>query len=185
MKIIETELPGVLVIEPDWYPDERGFFMETYNATRYAEAKLDHVFVQDNHSQSTRGVIRGLHYQLNRPQGKFVYVARGEIFDVAVDIRQGSPTFGRWTGMRLSAKNKKQFFIPEGFAHGFSVLSDVADVLYKCTDIFQPDDAYGILFSDPQIGIDWQVENPCLSEKDAILKNLQDTPPEMLPVFKI
>jgi dTDP-4-dehydrorhamnose 3,5-epimerase len=184
LKVIETDLPSVLIIEPDWFPDERGFFMETFNATRYAEAGLDRVFVQDNHSQSTHGVIRGLHYQLNRPQGKFVYVARGEIFDVAVDIRRGSPTFGRWTGMRLSAENKKQFFIPEGFAHGFSVLSDMADVLYKCTDIFQPGDSYGILFSDPRIGIDWQVENPCLSEKDAILKNLQDTPPETLPVFK-
>jgi len=183
MKIIKTDLDGVLIIEPDWFPDDRGFFMETFNATRYAEAGLDRVFVQDNHSQSTRGVIRGLHYQLNHPQGKFLYVARGEIFDVAVDIRQGSPTFGKWTGVHLSAENKKQFFIPEGFAHGFSVLSDVADVIYKCTDIYQPGDDHGILYNDPKIAIDWMVENPRVSVKDAALKTLAETPCETLPMF--
>lgn len=182
--VTQTDLPGVLIFEPDRFKDERGFFMETYNQARYVPLGLSCDFVQDNHSQSTQGVLRGLHYQLKHPQGKFIYVVRGEIFDVAVDIRKGSPTFCQWSGVRLSVENKKQLYIPEGFAHGFVVLSDWADVLYKCTEVYHPGDEYGIIWSDRQIGIDWPGAKPILSEKDSELPPMAEIPPEKLPLYE-
>ncbi|MBF0376687.1 MAG: dTDP-4-dehydrorhamnose 3,5-epimerase [Desulfamplus sp.] len=152
-------LDGVLVIEPDVFEDSRGFFLETWQKNRYKKGGVDVHFVQDNHSRSKKGVIRGLHYQLKNPQAKLVYAVRGTIFDVAVDIRKGSPTFGQWTGVILSDKNKYQLFIPAGFAHGFSVLSEFADVIYKCSDIYTPGDEYGIIYNDPDINIDWHLAN--------------------------
>jgi len=166
LTITETALPTVLIIESDVFADGRGFFLETFNRQRYAQAGLDQAFVQDNHSHSTRSVLRGLHYQLKHPQGKLVFAVRGEIFDVAVDIRRGSPTFGQWVGICLSDQNHRQLFVPPGFAHGFCVLSETADIIYKCTEFSHPDDDYGILSSDPDIAIDWPIDNPLLSEKD-------------------
>jgi dTDP-4-dehydrorhamnose 3,5-epimerase len=181
LKITEMSLPGVLAFEPDCFGDERGFFMETYNATRYGEAGFSQTFVQDNHSRSSKGVLRGLHYQLNHPQGKFIYVVTGEIFDVAVDIRKSSPTFGQWCGIVLSEQNKKQFYIPEGFAHGFCVLSDMADVVYKCTNIYRSDDEAGVLWSDPKIAIEWPISKPIISKKDAALVPLNEMAKDSLP----
>jgi len=183
VKFIKTSLSGVLFVEPQVFEDSRGFFMETYHLRKYKEIGIDRVFVQDNHSHSRRGVLRGLHYQLHNPQGKLVYVIRGEIFDVAVDIRRGSPTFGKWVGTILSAENRRQIFVPEGFAHGFCVTSEQADVIYKCTDLYVPGDEYGILWSDPTINITWPVENPLLSEKDSQNQRLDDVPEEELPTF--
>ena len=180
--ITKTELAGVLVIEPAVYGDSRGFFLETFNQKRYAEAGLDRRFLQDNHSRSSRGVLRGLHYQLNHPQGKLVMAIKGEIFDVAVDIRRGSPTFGKWVGVNLSEENHKQLFVPEGFAHGFCVLSETADVIYKCTEVFTPGDDYGILWSDETVGIDWPISEPSLSEKDAKNPRLAEVDTNLLPV---
>jgi len=183
LKCTEKSLPGVFLIEPMVFEDDRGFFLETYHEKKYPEAGIDKPFVQDNHSHSCRGTLRGLHYQLKHPQGKLVYVIRGEIFDVAVDIRRGSTTFGQWTGTILSEKNKHQLFIPEGFAHGLCVISETADVVYKCTDLYTTGDEYGILWSDPVIGIDWPVENPVLSEKDAESPRLMDVPEELFPLY--
>ena len=183
LKVIETKVAGVVVIEPAVYGDERGFFMETYNVGRYGEAGLAKVFVQDNHSRSCRGVLRGLHYQLERPQGKLVGVVRGEIFDVAVDIRQGSPTYLKWVGVRLSEENHRQLYIPEGFAHGFCVLSDLADVTYKCTHVYVPGDDHGILWCDEQIGIEWPVAEPILSEKDVRNPRVKECGEALLPVY--
>jgi dTDP-4-dehydrorhamnose 3,5-epimerase len=183
-KTTETALPGVLLIEPRVFGDSRGFFLETFNWKRYADAGLDRTFVQDNHSHSCRAVVRGLHYQLSHPQGKLVFVVTGEIFDVAVDIRQGSPTFGRWIGEYLSAENHRQIFVPEGFAHGFCVISDEADVFYKCTDLYVPGDDYGILWSDETIAIDWPTRQPTLSEKDSQNPRLADIDAEKLPVYR-
>ncbi len=183
MKVTELELPGVLVIEPQVFGDNRGFFLETYHIERYQQAGLTQPFVQDNHSRSQRGVLRGLHYQLNHPQGKLVMAAKGEIFDVAVDIRRGSPTYGRWVGAILSEENHKQIYVPEGFAHGFCVLSEVADVIYKCTNVYTPGDDYGIIWSDPEIAIDWPIDDPQLSEKDGKTPALAAAPPETLPQF--
>ncbi len=184
IKVQETDLPGVLLIEPPVFEDHRGFFMETYHSKKYRELGIHQAFVQDNHSHSVKGVLRGLHYQLHHPQGKLIYVVRGEIFDVAVDIRRGSPTFGRWTGYRLSDRNKRQLFIPEGFAHGFLVLSEVADVMYKCTELYAPGDEFGLLWSDPRVGITWPLEGePVLSEKDSRFLPLFEIPPENLPVY--
>ena len=166
------------------FKDDRGFFMETYHTSKYSESGLDQAFVQDNHSHSRRFTLRGLHYQLKHPQGKLVYVIAGEILDIAVDIRKGSPTFGRWTGTLLSDKNKRQLFVPAGFAHGFCVLSETADVIYKCTDLYTPGDEYGILWSDPTIDIVWPIDNPILSEKDAKNPQLKDVPASLLPVYK-
>jgi len=182
--ITKTELAGVLVVEPAVYGDSRGFFLETFNQKRYAEAGLDRQFVQDNHSRSGRGVLRGLHYQLNHPQGKLVMAIKGEIFDVAVDVRRGSPTFGKWVGVNLSEENHKQIFVPEGFAHGFCVISETADVVYKCTDVFIPDDSHGILWSDETIGIDWPTDEPSLSEKDAENPRLAEVDSDLLPVYE-
>lgn len=184
LKFTEKSLPGVLLIEPMVFEDDRGFFMETYHGGKYGEAGMDQDFVQDNHSHSRRFTLRGLHYQLQHPQAKLVYVITGEILDIAVDIRRGSPTFGRWTGTLLSEKNRHQLFVPAGFAHGFCVLSETADVIYKCTDLYTPGDEFGILWSDPTIDVVWPIENPTLSEKDAENPKLKDVPEENLPVYK-
>ena len=155
IKVTEQHIKGLYVIEPTVHGDERGYFMETYNYNDMKEAGIDAVFVQDNQSLSTKGVLRGLHYQKEHPQGKLVRVIRGAVFDVAVDIRKGSDTYGRWFGVELSAENKKQFYISPGFAHGFIVLSDVAEFCYKCTDFYHPEDEGGIAWKDPSIGIEW------------------------------
>ncbi|MBS1259681.1 MAG: dTDP-4-dehydrorhamnose 3,5-epimerase [Candidatus Scalindua arabica] len=184
IKYIKTDIPGVLLLEPKVFKDSRGFFMETFHQKKYAEAGIDHAFIQDNYSHSTQGTLRGLHYQLKHPQGKLIYVITGEIFDVAVDIRQGSPTLGQWVGQYLSDQNKRQIFIPEGFAHGFCVISKTADVLYKTTDLYNPDDEYGVLWSDPDIGIDWPVEVPIVSEKDKQYSRLRDALETQLPIYE-
>lgn len=173
MKVIETELPGVLVLEPRVFGDARGFFLETYRAALFDELGIPG-FVQDNHSRSQRGVLRGLHYQLEQPQGKLVRVTRGRVFDVAVDVRRGSPTFGRWSGIELDDESLRQFYIPPGFAHGFLVLSEVADFVYKCTDYYHPASEYGIAWDDPAIGIDWPLREVTLSDKDRRNPRLQD-----------
>jgi len=173
MNSLSTRLPGVLIIEPDVFRDERGWFLETYHAPKYQEGGIPVSFVQDNHSSSVRGTLRGLHAQISRPQGKLVRVVKGEIFDVAVDIRRGSPTFGVWESVTLSAGNFKQIYIPPGFAHGFCVLSDVAEVEYKCTDVYTPGDEIALIWNDQQVGIPWPLESPILSEKDAAGQPLQ------------
>jgi len=167
VKVRETSLPGVFVVEPQVFRDERGFFLETFSARRLAGTPVPQHFTQDNHSRSAQGVVRGLHYQLDHPQGKLVHVARGRIFDVAVDIRRGSPTFARWVGVELSDENLASLWIPEGFAHGFCVLSEVADVIYKCTSPYEASDDRGIPWNDPLIGIDWPIHDALLSPKDA------------------
>ena len=172
MTICETRIPGLLLIEPTVHGDERGFFLERYHAERYREAGIEADFVQDNHSRSVRGTLRGLHFQRQRPQGKLVEAVRGAIFDVAVDVRPGSKTFGQWEGTELSEDNHRQLWVPPGFAHGFCVLSESADVLYKCTDTYQPSDEGGIVWDDPDVAIDWPVERPILSEKDRRLPHL-------------
>jgi len=181
MKVTPTNLPDVFVIEPIVYRDRRGFFMETHQQPRYAEAGIDRRFVQDNLSRSTQGVLRGLHYQIHHPQAKLVQVILGEVFDVAVDIRPGSPHFGQWVGVTLSGDNQHQLYIPEGFAHGFCVLSSEAMFLYKCTDIYRPEDEGGVLWSDPAVGIHWPVIDPVLSDKDRAYRLLADIPTTALP----
>ncbi|WP_026524591.1 MULTISPECIES: dTDP-4-dehydrorhamnose 3,5-epimerase [unclassified Butyrivibrio] len=175
---VETcEIEGLKVITPQVFGDSRGYFMETYSKRDFTEAGIDVEFVQDNQSASKKGVLRGLHFQKNFPQDKLVRVVNGEVFDVAVDLREGSKTFGKWFGVRLSAENKKQFFIPKGFAHGFLVLSDYAEFVYKCSDFYHPDDEGGILFSDPEIGIEWPYEDESeliMSEKDPKWGTLAD-----------
>jgi dTDP-4-dehydrorhamnose 3,5-epimerase len=166
LKIHKTSLPGVLVIEPQVHGDDRGWFMETYNGAQFEKAGLPATFVQDNHSMSKQGVVRGLHYQLHEPQGKLVRCVRGAIYDVAVDIRRSSPHFGKWTGVELTAENKLMLWVPPGFAHGFSVLSEEAEVIYKCTTLWHQPSDRSILWNDPQIGIDWHVANPVLAPKD-------------------
>ena len=183
MKITPTDLPDVLLVEPDVHRDTRGFFLETWHAARYAEAGLDVRFVQDNHSRSQRGTLRGLHVQLAKPQGKLVRTSIGEIFDVAVDIRHGSPTFGRHVGVVLSAENFHQLWIPEGFAHGFCVLSEIAEMQYKCTDVYDPTSELTISWDDPTIGIEWPLDNPALSEKDRVGRLLAECRPQDLPVY--
>jgi dTDP-4-dehydrorhamnose 3,5-epimerase len=175
MKISHSKLKGCVIIEPRVFGDERGFFLETFQAVRYEqEAGIDLPFVQDNHSRSAKGVLRGLHFQKTKPQGKLVRVVRGEVYDVAVDIRKGSATFGEWEGVILSEENKKQFWVPPGFAHGFVVLSDTADFEYKCTDYYDPSDEGSILWSDPDLDIPWPIANPVLSTKDESAKRLVD-----------
>lgn len=176
-------MPNVFLIEPDVFKDTRGFFMETYNQRKYAEGGIDRVFVQDNYSHSRHGILRGLHYQLKNAQGKLVFAITGEIFDIVVDVRIGSPKFGQWLGTRLSAENRQQIFVPEGFAHGFIVLSERADVIYKCTDFYTPGDDYGIFWADPAIDIDWPIKNPILSDKDSKNPKLREIPEELLPAF--
>ena len=184
MKILPTKLDGVYIIEPKVFYDDRGFFLETYHQIRYAENGINCNFVQDNLSHSMRGTLRGLHYQLEWAQAKLIQVIKGVVFDVVVDIRRGSPSFGHWVGVNLSEENKRQLFVPEGFAHGFCVLSEAADVVYKCTDFYAPEDEGGILWSDPDIAIDWPIANPLLSDKDSRLPYLADVPPERLPLCK-
>ncbi|EHY77363.1 dTDP-4-dehydrorhamnose 3,5-epimerase [Stutzerimonas stutzeri ATCC 14405 = CCUG 16156] len=176
MKIIETSIPDVLIIEPKVFGDERGFFYESFNAAAFEAATgLRRQFVQDNHSKSQRGVLRGLHYQIQQPQGKLVRVVAGEVFDVAVDLRKSSPSFGRWVGTRLSAQNQRQLWIPEGFAHGFVVLSESAEFLYKTTDYYAPEHERSLLWNDPELGIEWPFdEPPQLSAKDQAGKCLSD-----------
>lgn len=167
MQVIETELPGVLIIEPRVFGDDRGFFLETFSVGRYAECGINGPFVQDNWSYSRRGILRGMHYQIQQPQGKLVQVMSGEIFDVAVDMRRDSPAFGKWTGVTLSAENKRQLWVPPGFAHGFVVLSEEADFTYKCSDYYAPQHERCLMWNDPTVGIQWPYEDePQLSEKD-------------------
>ena len=184
LKVIETSLPGVLLIEPPIFRDARGFFMEIYHQGSYAEAGMGITLVQDNYSHSKKGTLRGLHYQLRHPQAKLVFVLCGEIYDVVVDIRRGSPTFGKWVGTYLSSTNRLQIFVPQGFAHGFCVLSDTADVLYKCGDFYAPGDEYGIFWADPDIGIRWPVTAPLLSEKDQRNPLTRAVPGDCLPMYK-
>jgi len=169
VKRIDTALPGVFLIEPVVHGDARGFFMETWRADRFAELGVAHGFVQDNHSRSTRGVLRGLHYQLGRPQAKLVRVVVGAVFDVAVDVRRGSPTFGRWTGATLSADNRLSIYLPAGFAHGFLTLSNVAEVAYRCSDYYAPEEERGVIWNDPGIGIAWPDARtaPLVSSRDS------------------
>ena len=181
MRFVPTELPGVIVIEPDVHRDTRGYFVETYHAQKYEACGIDGPFVQDNHSRSTAGTLRGLHLQLGRPQGKLIRVIEGEIYDVAIDVRRGSPTFGRWVGVRLSADNFKQCYVPPGFAHGFSVVSPIAQVEYKCTDLYDPASEAGIAWNDPALAIRWPVDQPFLSERDRrhpMLVEVMDLLPE-------
>ncbi|CAB1214231.1 MULTISPECIES: dTDP-4-dehydrorhamnose 3,5-epimerase [Serratia] len=175
MQVTNTRIDGVKIIQPKVFGDARGFFLETFEKKRYQEMlKIDLDFVQDNHSRSSKGVLRGLHFQKLNPQGKLVRVVRGEVFDVVVDIRKGSPTYGAWEGVVLSEENKTQFWVPPGLAHGFVVLSETADFEYKCTDYYNPAHEGCLLWNDPAIGIEWPIENPLLSEKDKIGKLLKD-----------
>ena len=166
MKVIETALAGVLIIEPKAFGDQRGFFLETFQTERYREVGIELPFVQDNHSRSQRGVLRGLHFQRTRPQGKLVSVSWGSVYDVAVDINPDSPTCGQFVGVELNDENHRQLWVPPGYAHGFCVLSEVADFQYKCTDLYHPEDEGGLIWSDPDVNIPWPVETPKLSAKD-------------------
>ncbi|HQZ02202.1 MAG TPA: dTDP-4-dehydrorhamnose 3,5-epimerase [Thauera sp.] len=174
MKVIETALPGVLIIEPKVFGDARGFFIETFQTERYRKIGITQPFVQDNHSRSQRGVLRGLHFQKTRPQGKLVRVSRGTVYDVAVDVDPKSPTFGRYVGLELSDDNHRQLWIPPGYAHGFCVISDVADFEYKCTDLYFPEDEGGLIWNDPDVAIPWPIAEPSLSGKDTLLPKLRD-----------
>jgi len=181
MKFLPTDLPGVLIVEPEVFEDDRGFFFETQHRDKFAAAGIDATFVQDNHSHSVKGAVRGLHYQEPRAQGKLIRVVNGEVFDVAVDIRRGAPTFGRWIGVALSSANRRQLWVPPGFAHGLCVLSDEADVIYKVTDVYSPENDHAIAWNDPAIGIDWPVTEPRLSKRDAEAPSLADA--TVLPAF--
>jgi dTDP-4-dehydrorhamnose 3,5-epimerase len=175
MNVVKTAIPDVLILEPKVFGDSRGFFMESYNKAVLAKAGITAEFVQDNHSRSAKNVLRGLHYQLEKPQGKLVRVAEGEVFDVAVDIRRKSATFGKWVGVRISGENKKQLWIPPGFAHGFVVLSESADFLYKVTEYWSPTDEHSLVWNDPEVGIEWPMNDaPVLSAKDAAGASLRD-----------
>jgi dTDP-4-dehydrorhamnose 3,5-epimerase len=174
MKIISTSIPDVIVFEPQVFSDSRGHFLETYQEQKYCDAGIPKPFVQDNQSFSIAKVLRGLHFQLHHPQGKLVRVTRGEVFDVAVDLRRKSATFGQWHGEVLSAENHRQMYIPENFAHGFCVLSDSAEFLYKCTDFYHPGDEVGLIWNDAKIGVQWPIQDPLLSEKDAKLPTLAE-----------
>jgi dTDP-4-dehydrorhamnose 3,5-epimerase len=181
VKFVPAELAGVIVVEPDVHRDSRGYFLETYNAQKYKAGGIEGPFVQDNHSRSMAGTLRGLHLQLRRPQGKLIRVMEGEIYDVAVDVRRGSPSFGRWVGIRLSADNFKQCYVPQGFAHGSAVISPIAQVEYKCTDLYDPADEIGIAWNDPALAISWPIGQPFLSERDRrhpILAEVMDELPE-------
>ena len=175
MNVIKTKLKDCVIIEPKIFGDERGFFLETFQTDRYAYlAGISLLFVQDNHSRSSKGVLRGLHFQKTKPQGKLVRVVRGEVYDVAVDIRQGSPTYGQWEAVILSEENKTQFWVPPGFAHGFIVLSQTADFEYKCTDYYDPSDEGSLLWNDPDLNIPWPIDDRLLSDKDANAEKLCD-----------
>jgi dTDP-4-dehydrorhamnose 3,5-epimerase len=180
---VETSLPGVCVIQPRVYGDSRGFSLESYHETEFAALGIPDHFVQDNHSRSGLGVLRGLHYQLNRPQAKLCRVVEGRVFDVAVDVRVGSPNFGKWVGVELSAENRQLIYIPKGFAHGFVVLSEAAQFLYKCSAYYDPADEAGILWNDPALNIAWGVSDPSLSAKDRQFKPLSEISPNSLPQY--
>ena len=184
MQIETTALPGVVLITPRVFKDPRGFFQESWNRSRYAEAGITGEFVQDNLSRSSRGVLRGLHFQHPHDQGKLVHVLEGSVFDVAVDIRHGSPTFGHWVGYELSADNHRQLYLPPGFAHGFCVTSDSALFAYKCTDYYHPESETSLLWNDPQIGIEWPLDNPELSDRDAAAQPLAEIDPQRLPAVE-
>lgn len=183
MKVVETDLPGCLIIEPEVFGDARGWFFESWNRERYAERGIGPDFVQANLSRSSRGVLRGLHYQWPNPQGKLVSVLEGEVYDVAVDIRRGSPHFGQWTAVHLSAENKRQFWIPEGFAHGFITLSEFAQFSYLCTAAYDASADANVAWNDPDLGIDWPVAEPSLSAKDAAAPFLKGLPEARLPDY--
>lgn len=174
MEFNKTELPGVIVIVPDVFADPRGFFFESYHAERYAEGGVQATFVQDCHSKSSQGILRGLHAQYRKPQGKLLRVLQGEVFDVAVDARKGSSHFGKWVGVTLSAANHHQIYIPPGFLHGFCVTSEIAEVAYKCTDVYDPGGELSVAWNDPEIGIEWPIEEPLLSVKDRDAKRLRE-----------
>lgn len=175
MEVIKTKLKDCVIIKPKVFGDDRGFFLETFNLNRYKKnASINYPFVQDNHSHSSRGVLRGLHFQKTKPQGKLVRVVRGKVYDVAVDIRKDSDTYGQWEGVTLSGENKNQLWVPPGFAHGFIVLSETADFEYKCTDFYDPSDEGSILWSDPDLNISWPIDKPILSKKDAIADRFKD-----------
>ena len=184
MKRIETELPGVCIIEPEVFQDSRGHFFESYHREKFAALGIETVFVQENQSLTRKGIIRGLHYQLNHPQAKLCRVIAGEVFDVTVDIRVGSETFGRWFGVTLSAANRRQIYIPHGFAHGFIVRSEFAEFIYKCDDFYHPEDECGVLWSDPQLAIAWGNANPQLASRDAAYLPLSQISPDRLPRYK-
>ena len=185
MNCIPTSVfSDVIIIEPDVYGDNRGYFFESYTVKKYAPFNLPEVFVQDNLSYSQKGVLRGLHYQLEHQQGKLVMAVQGEILDVAVDVRKGSPTFGKWTGVLLSSENHRQLYIPEGFAHGFCVLSDTARMLYKCTDYYDPSSERGIIWNDPVLNIDWGIDQPVVSRKDSANLPLSELLDHDLPVYR-
>ena len=179
MRFTSTDIAGVVLVDPDVYRDERGYFLETFHAAKYAQAGIPATFVQDNHSSSVRHTLRGLHLQLRKPQGKLVRVTEGQIWDVAVDVRPGSPTFGRWTAATLSADNFRQFYIPPGCAHGFCVLSETAQVQYKCTTLYDPADEIGIAYDDPALAIAWPVAQPILSPRDRAFRRLADVVPHL------
>jgi len=183
MKVLPTELDGVLIIEPRVFGDQRGYFMESFQRQRYGDAGVGTEFVQDNISFSVRNTLRGLHFQHPNAQAKLVQVLQGEIYDVAVDVRQGSPTFGRWTGVVLSADNQRQFFLPEGFAHGFCVMSATALFMYKCSAYYSPEDEAGICWNDPDLRIPWPVQEPILSERDRGFPPLRGVNSQRLPVY--
>jgi dTDP-4-dehydrorhamnose 3,5-epimerase len=183
MKVIETSLPGALILEPQVFGDARGFFYESYNKASYREAGITADFIQSNVSRSAKGVLRGLHYQWPNPQGKLVSVLEGEVYDVAVDIRRGSPTFGQSYGVMLTAENHRHFWVPEGFAHGFCVLSEFATFTYQCTALYDREADAGIRWNDADLGIDWPLSAPLLSDKDGKTPLLKDVAPERLPIF--
>lgn len=183
MQRVETSLPGVCLIEPRVFGDARGFFFESYHRDKFAEMGIYDQFVQDNRSKSSQGVLRGLHYQLLHPQAKLCCVVQGEVLDVAVDIRHGSPHFGKWVSAVLSAENKRQIYVPAGFAHGFVVTSETAEFVYKCSDFYHPEDEQGVAWNDPEIGIEWNVESPLLSQKDQKYVPLDAVPAELLPKY--
>jgi len=174
MKVTETKLAGVLIIEPKVFGDSRGFFKETFQAERYREAGIEYTFVQDNYSRSQKGVLRGLHFQIIKPQGKLVSCPKGAVFDVAVDIDPESRTYGQYVGIELTEENHKQLWVPPGYAHGFCVLSETADFQYKCTDYYDPSDEGGVIWSDPDVAIEWPIDNPSLSSKDELLPTLKE-----------
>lgn len=183
MRFVDTGLDGVVFVEPDVHRDARGLFLETYHEERYRRAGIAERFVQDNHSRSVRGTVRGLHAQIEHPQGKLVRALAGEILDVAVDARRGSPTFGRWVGVLLSSENFRQLYVPPGYLHGFSVLSETAELAYKCTDFYHRDDELTVAWNDPEIGIDWRVEEPVLSDRDRKAPRLAEVL-DRLPVYE-
>jgi dTDP-4-dehydrorhamnose 3,5-epimerase len=185
MNVLDISITGLIIIEPSIFRDKRGYFVETYHQKKYSEEMSIHKkFVQDNLSHSVQGTLRGLHYQLPHSQAKLINVVRGSIYDVVVDIRRESPTFGQWLGIQLSEEDMRQLYVPEGIAHGFCVLSEIADVIYRCSDFYYPENEGGVFWNDPDLGIEWPVENPILSEKDRQLPHLKDIPLAQLPIYE-